>query len=179
MLTTDRLTLAEFTTADSAFILRLVNTPSWIKYIGERDVSNIAEAEQYLLEGPIKSYRDHGFGFYGMKLRSTGKPIGMCGLIKRDDMKEIDLGFALLPEFEGQGYALEAARAVLEYAAEKLGLVRLIAFTLPNNLRSISLLKRLGFSYEESMLYGTEKEEVDVFSISLQENFPGGFQNNS
>ncbi|HJW29419.1 MAG TPA: GNAT family N-acetyltransferase, partial [Saprospiraceae bacterium] len=133
---TARLTLAEFTLEDGPFILRLVNEPSWLQYIGDRHVYTLADAEKYLSEGSMRSYRERGFGFWKVILNETGIIIGTAGLARRDYLDDIDLGFAFLPEYTGQGYALESAKAVMEFADSGLGLDKLVAFTSPDNISS-------------------------------------------
>jgi RimJ/RimL family protein N-acetyltransferase len=119
---TARLRLRRFEPADAAFALELVNAPSWIRFIGKRDVPDLDAARAYLERGPIAMYAKHGFGLWCVALRATGEAIGMCGLIKRDTLPDVDLGFAFLPRHWGRGYALEAAEATMAYARETLGL---------------------------------------------------------
>lgn len=145
---TERLLLRRLTTADAPFILRLVNEPSFIRYIGDKNVRNSHDAEQYLLNGPIASYEQHGFGLYLVELKETGKPLGMCGLLKRKELAEVDIGFAFVPEFWKQGFAFEAANAVLDYGRETLKLKRIVAITSLDNESSVKLLERMGFRFE-------------------------------
>jgi len=162
---TARLLLREFSVDDASFMLRLVNEPSWLKYIGDRKVHTLADAERYLTEGSIKSYRDHGFGFWKVELKSTGEAMASAGLAKRDYLDDVDIGFAFLPEFTGQGYAYEAAEAIVLYAKEKLGLTRLVAFNTKDNTASTRLLKKLGFQLESSLML--EGEELNLFGKEL------------
>ena len=151
ILETERLFLRYFETADAAFMLRLVNDPAWLKYIGDRKVYSLADAEQYLLNGSIKSYGMHGFGFYGVGLKQTNELIGTCGMAKRDFLDMPDFGFAFLPEYTGAGYAYEVAKATLKYAEEALAISSLLAITLPENIRSIHLLEKLGFKRKDEL----------------------------
>ncbi|MBL7962195.1 GNAT family N-acetyltransferase, partial [bacterium] len=112
ILETSRLTIRELNSDDAEFILKLVNTPTWLKFIGDRGVKNLDDAKKYIENGPVKSYADNGFGLYLMELKIGKAPIGMCGLIKRDFLPDPDIGFALMPEFEGKGYGYESASAV-------------------------------------------------------------------
>jgi RimJ/RimL family protein N-acetyltransferase len=144
-LETPRLRLRKFTFDDAPFIMRLVNEPSWLQFIGDRNVHSVPDAEQYLLNGTMRSYVDNGFGSGMVTLKATGEEIGMCGLFKRDYLEEVDLGFALLPEYTGKGYALEIAEATLRYARETLGFPRVAAFTAQDNYTSMKLLDKLGF----------------------------------
>ena len=154
---TERLHLREFNVEDAPFLLRLVNDPAWLQYIGDRKVYSIEDAERYLLEGSIKSYVDHGFGFWKVELKDTGEAMGSAGLAKRDYLEEVDLGFAFLPEFRSQGYAQEAAVAIIQYAKETLGIKSLIAITDQQNFSSIKLLLKLGFHFDHHFMLEGEK----------------------
>jgi len=149
VLETDRLILRFLTTDDAEFVLRLVNDPSFIENIGDRGIRSLEQATNYLLDGPISSYRHHGHGPYMVVLKSVQAPIGLCGLLKRVKFDDADLGYALLPEYWRQGYALEAASAVLDYAYDSLKLPRTLGLVSPDNTPSISLLEKLGFEFSE------------------------------
>ena len=118
ILETDRLRLRKLLLDDAEFVLRLLNEPSFIQNIGDRGVRTIDDARAYILKGPIASYEKFGFGLWMVETRPTGVPIGICGLLKRDVLEDVDIGYALLPEFCSQGYALESASAVMSYANE-------------------------------------------------------------
>lgn len=163
---TPRLIIREFTSEDSAFIIELLNTPSWLRYIGDRKVKNIDDAQAYLLKGPMKGYKEHGFGLNCVVLKDGNIPIGMCGLIKRDTLDDVDIGFAFLPQYEGKGYAMESTIPVLEQA-KKLDLKRVVAITLPDNERSIRLLKGVNMHFEKMIQFPDDKEELMLFSIDL------------
>lgn len=163
--TTQRLTIREFTPDDAGFILYLVNTSTWLRFIGDRNIRSLHQAENYLVNGPIKSYTQHGFGLYLVSLKHGSTPIGMCGLIKRETLQDADLGFSMLPEFEGLGYAFEAASAILIFAKNTLHLKRLLAITSTDNNRSAGLLSRLGFVFQKNIIHGNEKEELMLFEI--------------
>jgi RimJ/RimL family protein N-acetyltransferase len=165
ILETNRLLLRKFTVDDAPFMLRLVNEPSWIEYIGDRNVHTLEDAQKYLLEGSIQSYHDHGFGFYNVCLRDTGMPIGSVGFAKRPFLDHPDFGFAFLPEYTGQGYAIEVAVAAMAYAEEVLKLEKLVAITLPSNKRSIQLLIKLGFRFEKTVM--VEGDELFLFGAEL------------
>lgn len=111
ILTTDRLVLRQFSLSDTAFILELLNSPGWINFIGDRGIRTEKDAEEYLLNGPMKSYQKNGFGLAMIALKESGEGIGMCGLIKRESLADVDIGYALLPAYTGQGYAYEIAAA--------------------------------------------------------------------
>jgi [ribosomal protein S5]-alanine N-acetyltransferase len=161
---TERLFLQEFTTEDSAFMLELLNTPDWIKFIGDRGVRTIEEAEQYLLNGYMKSYQTHGFGFYKVEIKDSNESIGICGIIKRDYLENVDIGFAFLPQFVGKGYGFEAASATLKYTHNTLKIKRVIAIVDPENVVSIGLIKKIGLAFEK-MIYPDHKEELMLFSV--------------
>ena len=163
---TERLIISEFTLDDAAFIMELVNTPTWIENIGDRNVKSIKDAEKYLEKGPIKSYQEFGFGLYRVALKENSSPIGMCGLIKREMLDDVDLGFAFLPAYEGKGYAFESAAAVLEHA-KFLKLEKIVAITLPTNVKSINLLKKLNMRFETRIHFQGEEKELLLYSIQL------------
>jgi RimJ/RimL family protein N-acetyltransferase len=167
VLETGRLVLRQMTSDDAEFILRLVNEPSFIRFIGDKGVRNHVDAARYIQTGPVASYERFGFGLYLVELKGTRIPIGMCGLVKRDSLPDADVGFAFLPEFWSQGYALEAAVAVTEYAKSVLGLRRLLAITTPDNERSIKLLEKLGLSFERTIRLSEDAAEVKLFSLDV------------
>lgn len=146
VLETERLRLGEFSPADAAFVLALLNEPGWIANIGDRGVRNLDDAKAYLLDGPMKSYAQNGFGLWRVALKETDEPIGMCGLIRREHLEAPDVGYAILEAFWGCGYAEEAARATVEFGREKLGMGRIVAITTPDNAASGRVLEKIGFS---------------------------------
>jgi RimJ/RimL family protein N-acetyltransferase len=133
ILETERLILRQFSITDAPFIAQLLNSPKWLEFIGDRQIRTIADAQSYLVGGPLSSYKTTAFGLYLVQLKDSSKPIGMCGLIKRDYLNDLDLGYALLPQFEEQGFAYEIASATMHYAFNKLQLLRLCAITVPHN----------------------------------------------
>jgi len=148
---TERLRLRTATPDDFVFYHALVNDPAFIEHIGDRGIRTLDEARQALLDGPVAMQEARGHSLYVVELNEDGKPdrhvpIGMCGLIKRDTLDEIDIGYAYLPAWRGQGYAYEAARAVLDYAPT-IGIRKLVAITSPNNLASNGLLRKLGLQF--------------------------------
>ena len=163
-LKTARLSIRPFTLDDAAFILRLLNEPSFVENIADKGVRDLEGARSYLRDGPLASYERHGFGLWRVGLAGDGTPVGMAGVLKRDYLDDIDIGYALLPEFCGAGYALEATSAVLTYAKSQLGARRVVAIVADYNERSIRLLKKLGFAVE-----GTVRmpgEEVDLLLLA-------------
>lgn len=143
---TERLHLRGFTPADAPFILELLNEPAFIRFIGDKGVRDLAGAENYLRDGPLASYATRGFGLLAVTL-PDGTPVGMCGLLQRDFLDHPDLGYAVLDRFTGQGYAREAAAAVLRDARDRLGLKTLHAITALHNPGSVKLLDGLGFGF--------------------------------
>jgi RimJ/RimL family protein N-acetyltransferase len=147
---------------DAAFIYTLVNDPTWIRYIGDKNVSNLEDAKTYIETGPLEMYRNLGFGLNQVSLKQDGTPIGICGLLKRETLTDVEIGFAFLPEFRRQGYAFEAATAVLEYGRIKLGISRIVAILTPDNLASRKLLCKLGFEFENSF-----QKEPNLYKLDL------------
>jgi len=153
----ERLIVRHFTLDDSAFIIELLNQESFIRYIADKNVRTVADAENYLLAGPMASYKQFGFGLSMVVLKATNIPIGMCGLLKRDELQHPDLGYAFLPDFCGQGYALEAAKSVLNVGMVAHSLDTILAVTLPNNHNSNRLLQNAGFTQSGTIdLYDSE-----------------------
>jgi len=165
ILETDRLVLRHLTTRDTPFIIELVNTEGWIKYIGDRNIKTAEQARQYLVNGPLKSYADHGFGLYLVTLKTGNIPVGMCGLIKRAYLPAPDIGYAFLPGATGKGYALEVARAVLSFAFTNLKIEKILAITLPENERSVRLLNKLGMLPEEKFNDPVSNELLEKYGI--------------
>jgi ribosomal-protein-alanine N-acetyltransferase len=165
VLETQRLTLREIDAGDAPFILELVNDPDWIRFIGDRGVRTLEDARGYIERGPRSLYAKLGFGLWLVSLKDGGTPIGMCGLIKRDTLEHVDLGYAFMPAFRGQGYAKESAEAARDYAFEVLGLDRLVAITDPANDPSGKLLERLGFRFEATIPYGTEGDVSSLYAL--------------
>lgn len=165
---TSRLLITKITLRDAQFFLELVNSPHWLKYIGDRHLKTIKDTKTYLQNGTLKSYTNFGFGFYKLQLKENeNKTIGICGLIKREQLEDVDIGFALLPEYEGKGFGYEASLAVLKLAKEKFNLKKVIAITLPTNTNSIKLLGKLGLSYEKKVIPFEDGEELLLFTKTL------------
>lgn len=166
-LKTKRLTLRRFTLGDAEFIRELVNEPSFIQNIGDRGVRTLSDAEKYLETGPISSYERNGFGLLAVTLNDTGQPIGMCGLIKRDALEDVDIGYAFLPRFWSKGFALESAQAVMNHAKEIVGLKRVVAIVDPANAGSIRLLEKIGMTFENMMKLSEDDIDLKLYSINL------------
>lgn len=168
VLETDRLILRWMSTRDATFMLGLLNEPSWLRFIGDRGVRTLDEARAYILNGPVAMYTRLGFGLYMVDLKESGIPLGICGLVKRDFLDDVDVGFAFLPAYWGQGYAYEAAAAVITYGTEVLGLKRIVAITALDNHRSANLLEKLGLRFERRVRYPGDGREVRLFAIDFQ-----------
>lgn len=164
ILETERLALEEASIRDSAFFFELLNSPSWLQYIGDRGIRDLKNAEFYIENSLIKSYRSHGFGLYKIVLKNGGLPIGICGLLKRPFLKYADLGFAILPQYEGQGYTYEAARAMMEYAGASFGLHTLYAITTEGNLKTRRLLEKLGMKLQNKIRPNRQDPEYLLYS---------------
>lgn len=167
LLETSRLAVRLLTEDDGPFMLALLNEPSFIQNIGDRGVRTIDEARNYLAQGPIASYARFGFGLFQVELKAPATPIGICGILKRDELPEPDIGFAFRPAYWSQGYALESATAVKDYARDGLGLARLLAIVSPSNASSIRLLERLGFSFTSMTRLTPEARDVKLYACSL------------
>lgn len=149
---------------DAEFILRLVNEPSWLRFIGDKGIRTIDAARDYILKGPVESYKRFGFGLYLVELSADETPVGICGLIKRESLDDVDIGFAFLPAFWGQGYALEAASAAMEEGRRDFGLQRIVAITLPDNHASIKVLEKLGMRFERMIKLQEGEPEIMLFA---------------
>lgn len=166
VLETERLSLRWLTTDDDAFILKLVNEPAWLQFIGERGVRTLADAQRYLVDGPIAMYARCGFGLFAVERKSDGVLLGICGLLKRDTLEDVDLGFAFFEKFWGQGFARESAAAMTAHAERAFSLRRLVAITSPDNHRSIQLLEKLGFTFERLIRLTNTSPESNLFAWS-------------
>lgn len=169
-LETERLILRPLVTDDAAFILTLLNEPSWLRFIGDRGVRTIESARAYIADGPRAMYARHGFGLLAMAVKGEQNLAGICGLLHRDILECPDLGYALLERYQGGGYAREAAAAVLEDAAKAQKLPRVLALTDPANARSIRLLEHLGFRFERTLPAAEHRSESRVFALDLGKN---------
>lgn len=159
--------LRRFTLNDAPFIVELLKQPSFLRFIGGRGVKPHQDARQYLLKGPLASYERSGFGLYLVFLRRTGDPIGMCGLLKRDTLPDVDVGFAFLPAHWGKGYAFESASAVLAHGRSTFGLKRIVAITSPDNVASIKVLEKIGLKFEAVIRLGGDPREVRLFAVDF------------
>jgi RimJ/RimL family protein N-acetyltransferase len=172
VLETDRLVVRHMTVDDAGFMLRLLNEPSWLQFIGDRGVKTVEDARQYILHGPIEMVARLGFGFYVVSLKSDGQAVGICGLAKRDYLDDVDIGYALLPEYNGCGYAHEAAAAVLAYARSTLSLKRVAATTRSHNYPSAKLLAKLGLRLEKTIKHPEDGRELQLYAIVFGNQSP-------
>ena len=167
VLRTPRLRLRWFhaeSEADQRFIIELVNDPDWIAHIGQRNVSTCQQAEAFLRNGPVAMCEKLGHGLYLVERLDDGAPVGMCGLIKRDTLTDVDLGYAFLPRARGQGFAREAAAAMLQWGRERFGLTRVLAIVTPSNLPSLRLLASLGFADEGTVRMPPDDETLRLLA---------------
>jgi RimJ/RimL family protein N-acetyltransferase len=151
---------------DAPFILELLNQPSFIRNIADRGVRTLADAARYIETGPLAMYAQHGIALFCTELKDTHEPIGMCGLLKRDWLADVDIGFAFLPQYWSKGYAFESAAAVIEWAREHRGITRVIAITAPANTGSQRVLEKLGMRYSKTV-HSPEGQESRLYT-------PGG-----
>ena len=161
---TDRLLIREANPDDSLFILKLLNSPSWLEFIGDKGVKNEKDAQNYIENSLINSYLNNGFGLYHISLKENSEPIGLCGYLKRDYLDYPDLGFALLPDYEGHGYMWEASTAMLQFGKSTLKLDRVLAIVMPLNLRSQKLLRKIGFVETGPIRPNSKEPELLLFS---------------
>ncbi|MGA2399866.1 MAG: GNAT family N-acetyltransferase [Steroidobacteraceae bacterium] len=164
VLESERLVLREFVLDDADFVLELLNEPAFVRFIGDKGVRTRADAQEYLRKGPLDSYRRFGFGLYLASLRADGSPIGMCGLVKRDGLADVDVGFALRSSYWSRGYAVEAAKAVLDYGRRTLKLGRIVAIANPDNHASIAVLEKIGLEFERMIRLSGSGPELKLFA---------------
>ncbi|MED1408227.1 MULTISPECIES: GNAT family N-acetyltransferase [Bacillus] len=161
---TERLILRWFDVKDAPFILELVNDPAWIQFIGDKGVRNLEDAKNYILNGPVDMYNKIGFGLYLVERKEDLTPLGMCGLIKRDSLEDVDIGFAFLEKFRSKGYGYESAAAVMEYGKNELGLKRIVAITSIDNADSGKLLEKVGLRFEK--IISDSGEDLKLFGYN-------------
>jgi RimJ/RimL family protein N-acetyltransferase len=158
-----RLSLRELALQDAGFILQLLNEPGFLRFIGDKGVRTLADARDYISKGPIESYRRHGFGLYLTSLRQCGTPIGICGLVKRDALADVDIGFAFLSSHCSKGYAVESAAAVIAHGTGTLGIRRIVAITALDNHASMAVLEKVGLNFECRVRLADDGPELNLF----------------
>ena len=164
---TDRLVIRWLNEADAEFIHLLFNTDGFLQFVGDRNIRSIEDGRNYLQNGPLGMYQHVGIGLYMVELKSENQPLGICGLIKRDSLDDIDIGYGFLPDHAGLGYAYESAVAVVEYAKSELNLKRLVAITTSDNARSIKLLERLGLTFESNVEEPADAPALGLYATDL------------
>jgi RimJ/RimL family protein N-acetyltransferase len=161
---TNRLLLRKLTVDDTAFMLDLLNQPSFIQFIGDRGVRTLDDTREFILTRYIAAYERLGFGIYLTMRRESKIPIGICGLVKRDGLDDVDIGYAFLPQYWSQGYASESVSAVLAYARNKLGIRRILGITTPDNFGSIRVLEKAGLKFERMIQLAGDESELKLFA---------------
>ncbi|WP_066248516.1 GNAT family N-acetyltransferase [Neobacillus drentensis] len=165
---TEHLILRWLTTDDAAFILELLNDPSWIRFIGDRGVRTLEDAGNYIVTGPMEMYSRLGFGLFLTELKDAERtPVGLCGLIKRDGLEDVDLGFGFLGRFHSKGYGSEAAAATLAFGRDQIGLQRIVGITTVDNVASSRLLEKVGMKYEKMILLPNDTEELKLYGVEF------------
>ena len=164
VLTTKRLALRRLSPADAEFIVELLNDAAFLRFIGDKAVRDVDDARQYILDGPVASYERNGFGSWLVALKETGLSIGICGLLKRESLPDVDIGFAFLPAYRSQGYAFESASAVLDYGRTELGLKRIVAITNSDNAGSIRVLEKMGMRFERMITISEGEPEIRLLA---------------
>jgi len=167
VLATERLVLRWLAADDAEFILELMNDPDWLRFIGDRGIRTVEDARGYIANGPADMISRLGFGLYAVERSKDRTPIGICGLLRREWLEDVDLGFAFLPRFRGAGYAHEAAAATLEHARTTLGLERILAIVSPENHDSVRLLTKLGLTFQRMARPSADADEVCIFGRTL------------
>jgi RimJ/RimL family protein N-acetyltransferase len=167
ILETERLVLRTLNGDDAEFYLRLVTQPAWLRFIGDRGIRTVEAARAAILSGPVVAQERDGFSFYLTELKESGLPVGICGLVKRETLEDVDIGYAFLPEFWGKGYAYEAASAVLKHANRTCGLQRVVAITSPDNYASIRLLEKMGLQFEKVLQLKGNDFDTKLFAYQF------------
>ncbi|TXS93972.1 GNAT family N-acetyltransferase [Parahaliea maris] len=169
-LTTERLLIQSLTPEDAPHMLAVLNDPDFIANVADRGVRTLEQARTYIEEGPMASYRDHGFGMYAVRLRSNGEFMGLCGLVRRPQLDDVDIGYGFLPVARGRGLAIEAASAVRDYAVNELRLGRIVAIVNPDNAPSIRLLEKLGLHYERDITLAEGEKPIHLYGWNRNED---------
>jgi len=164
VLQTERLNLRRMSLDDAEFILELLNDPSFLRFVGDKGVRTTEDARQYILTGPLDSYERYSFGLWLVELRDSETRIGICGLLKRDTLDDVDIGFAFLPQYRSKGYAFESAAAVMDYGRKVLGLRRIVAITNEDNAGSIRVLEKIGMSFDRMIRLSDDGPEIRLLA---------------
>lgn len=164
---TERLAVRRMRADDAGFMLALLNSPSWLRFIGDRGVKTLEDAHRYIETGPLAMYASLGFGSYLVTLKDSGQPIGTCGLLQRDYLDEVDMGYAFQEPYWGQGYAFEVTSGLLDYANTALGLPRVLALVRAENQRSMHLLDKLGLRFDRVITHPDGDRELRVYAVDM------------
>ena len=164
---TERLNLREMSEADAGFMLEVLNDPGFVRFVGDRGVRTLEGAARYISERFVESYRQNGFGLWLVETKDEKMPAGICGLLRRETLPGVEVGYAFLPQFRSKGYAFEAASAAMAYARDVLGLPRLYAVVNPDNAGSIRVLEKLGMKFERMVRLSGEESDINLFSTDL------------
>ena len=167
MLETERLRLRWLTLDDAGLMLAIWNDPAFIRHVGDRGIRTLDEARDEMVNGAMQLYEKYGYGPYRVALKDDDTAIGICGLFRRDNLDEPDIGYGILPEYCGKGYAYEASCAVMNHARTDLGLTRLVAIISPDNEASIGLIRKLGLRFERMHRMHDEEDEVCIYGMQL------------
>ncbi|TYS91422.1 GNAT family N-acetyltransferase [Rossellomorea aquimaris] len=163
---TSRLALRWVEETDAEFIMKLLNEPGWLQYIGDKGIRTMDDAKDYIVCGPQTMYEREGFGLFLAERKDDRVPIGLCGLIKRDGLEDVDIGFAFLSDYQFQGYAFEAASATVDFAKD-MGIKRLVAITTKDNESSSKLLEKLDMKLEGYVTLPNDTEELKKYSLNF------------
>ncbi|MGB5819450.1 MAG: GNAT family N-acetyltransferase [Saonia sp.] len=161
---TKRLLIEQANLADSLFFLKLMNSTNWIEFIGDRGITSEEKASEYIRKSLLDSYTRHGYGLFKISFKETALPIGICGFIKRDYLNHADIGFAILPEYEGKGYAYEAMQATMTYGRNILKLHPILGITTHKNSKSQHLLSKIGLRLIKPIKSPENEKEFLLFS---------------
>jgi [ribosomal protein S5]-alanine N-acetyltransferase len=178
VLRTERLNLRRMALDDAEFIVELLNDPDFIRFIGDKGVRTPDDARDYILTGPVDSYARHGFGLWVVELKGSGRAVGICGLLKRATLDDVDIGFAFLPEYRSRGYASESAAAVMDHARNVLGLERIVAIINDDNTGSQRVLEKIGMAFDRMIRLSDDGPEIrlmvsDISGVPAPRPLPG------
>jgi RimJ/RimL family protein N-acetyltransferase len=167
VLETERLSLRRMSLDDAEFIIELLNDPAFLRFIGDKGVRTPDDARHYILTGPVDSYARHGFGLWAVEHKGSGRVVGICGLLKRETLDDVDIGFAFLPRYRSRGYAYESAAAVMDYARTVLGLGRIVAITNDDNTGSQRVLEKIGMGFDRMIRLSEDGPEIRLLASDV------------
>jgi RimJ/RimL family protein N-acetyltransferase len=161
----DRLIIRPTLEQDSDLIYQLMNSPKFIKYVGDRQLYSVEDAEKYIQDKMLPQLHSHGYSNYSLINKKNGAKIGICGLYDRDGLEGIDIGFGILPEYEGLGYAFESSSRIIKAGFEELEILEIKAITNKKNISSKNLLVKLGFKLNGTIVLPNESDELLLYKI--------------